>query len=99
MDRDFLLLNGDTLFDGAVLAQMLNSDPAPITLGVDYKSTYDADDMKVQLDEKGWVKHVSKTLSADQTDAESIGLIFFRDHGPQLFRSAVEEALRHQDCA
>lgn len=96
MDGDFLLLNGDTIFDEAVLAQVLNSDPAPITLGVDYKSAYDADDMKVQLDERGWVKHVSKTLSAAQTDAESIGLIFFRDRGPQLFRSAVENALRHQ---
>lgn len=96
MDSDFLLLNGDTVFDEAVLAQVLSSDPAPITLGVDYKSAYDADDMKVQLDERGWVKHVSKTLSAAQTDAESIGLIFFRDRGPQLFRSAVENALRHQ---
>ena len=96
MDSDFLLLNGDTVFDAAVLAKMLNSDPAPITLGVDYKSTYDTDDMKVQLDEKGWVKHVSKTLSPAQTDAESIGLIFFRDRGPQLFRGAVENALRHQ---
>ena len=96
MDRDFLLLNGDTVFDAALLAQVLNSDPAPITLGVDYKSAYDADDMKVQLDEKGWVKHVSKTLPADQIDAESIGLIFFRERGPQLFRNAVEDALRHQ---
>ena len=52
--------------------------------------------MKVQLDEKGWVKHVSKTLPADQIDAESIGLVFFREHGPQLFRNAVEAALRHQ---
>ncbi len=96
MDCDFLLLNGDTVFDGAVLTQVLNSDPAPITLGVDYKQAYDADDMKVQLDEKGWVKHVSKTLSAAQTDAESIGLVFFRNRGPQLFRNAVENALRHQ---
>lgn len=96
MDGDFLLLNGDTVFDGAVLARVLNSSPAPITLGIDYKSTYDADDMKVQLDEKGWIKRVGKTLSAAQTDAESIGLIFFRGLGPQLFRSAVEDALRHQ---
>jgi choline kinase len=96
MDSDFLLLNGDTVFDAAVLAKMLNSDPAPITLGVDYKSTYDTDDMKVQLDEKGWVRHVSKTLSPAQTDAESIGLTFFRGLGTQLFRRAVEDALRHQ---
>ena len=96
MDRDFLLLNGDTIFDGSLLAQVLDSDPAPITLSVDRKPTYDADDMKVQLDERDWVKHVSKTLPPDQIDAESIGLIFFREHGPQLFRDAVEAALRHQ---
>jgi choline kinase len=96
MDRDFLLLNGDTIFDGPLLVHVLSSDPAPITLSVDYKAAYDADDMKVQLDESGWVKHVSKTLPADQIDAESIGLVFFREQGPQLFRNAVEAALRHQ---
>ena len=26
MDRDFLLLNGDTVFDGSLLAQVLNSE-------------------------------------------------------------------------
>jgi choline kinase len=96
MDRDFLLLNGDTIFDGSLLAQVLNSELAPITLSVDRKPAYDADDMKVQLDEKGWVKHVGKTLPADQIDAESIGLVFFREHGPQLFRNAIEAALRNQ---
>ncbi|ARO86449.1 nucleotidyltransferase [Nitrosospira lacus] len=94
MDREFLLLNGDTVFDQAVLKRVLNSDPAPITLSVSYKSTYDADDMKVQLDEKGWVKHINKNLRPDQIDCESIGLVFFREHGPQLFRNAIEEALR-----
>lgn len=96
MDRDFLLLNGDTIFDRTLLAQVLNSAPAPITLSVSYKPTYDADDMKVQLDENGWVKHVSKNLSGDEIDCESIGLIFFRERGPQLFRNAIEDALRHQ---
>ncbi|KIO50442.1 sugar phosphate nucleotidyltransferase [Nitrosospira sp. NpAV] len=96
MDYDFLLLNGDTIFDEALLIQVLNSASAPITLSVSHKPIYDADDMKVQLDENGWVKHVSKSLSADQVDCESIGLIFFRENGPQLFRNAVEDALRDQ---
>ena len=96
MDCDFLLLNGDTVLDESLLTHVLNSDPAPITLSVDHKPLYDADDMKVQLDERGWVKHVSKTLPADQIDAESIGLVFFRELGPQLFREAVEAALRRQ---
>ncbi|MDN5751980.1 MAG: phosphocholine cytidylyltransferase family protein [Nitrosospira sp.] len=96
MDRDFLLLNGDTILDKALLIQVLNSASAPITLSVSHKPIYDADDMKVHLDEKGWVKHVSKNLAADQIDCESIGLVFFRERGPQLFRNAVEDALRHQ---
>jgi len=96
MDRDFLLLNGDTIFDTSLLTQVLHSDSAPITLSVSYKPVYDADDMKVQLDEKGWVKRVSKNLSADQIDCESIGLIYFRERGPQLFCNAIEDALRYQ---
>ncbi len=33
--------------------------------------------MKVQLDERGWVKHVGKTLPADQIDAQLIRARFF----------------------
>jgi len=95
MDCDFLLLNGDTIFDVPLLAQVLESEPAPITLSIDYKKTYDADDMKVQLDNKGLVKHVNKTLPENQINAESIGLIYFRSNGSALFRDAVEEALRY----
>jgi choline kinase len=94
MDHDFLLLNGDTIFDKSLLVQVLNSAPTPIALSVSHKPSYDTDDMKVQLDGNGWVKHVSKNLSADQIDCESIGLIFFRERGPQLFSNAVEDALR-----
>jgi choline kinase len=95
MDSDFLLLNGDTVIESALLTQVLKSEPAPITLSVDYKNAYDADDMKVQLDTDGWVRQVSKIIPPHQVDAESIGLIYFREQGPQIFRQAVESALRH----
>ncbi|SFE63414.1 sugar phosphate nucleotidyltransferase [Nitrosomonas sp. Nm166] len=95
MTSDFLLLNGDTVIEPALLAQVLNSGSAPITLSVDYKSAYDADDMKVQLDTNGWVKQVSKIIPPHQIDAESIGLLYFREQGPQIFSQAVESALRH----
>lgn len=96
MDHDFVLLNGDTVFEEAVLAKVLSSEPAPITLSIDRKPAYDADDMKVQLAETGRVRHVNKTMPPDQIDAESVGLIFFRGQGPQEFRSAIEIALRNQ---
>lgn len=95
MTGDFLILNGDTVIESALIAQVLNSKPAPITLSVDFKDAYDADDMKVQLDMDGWVKQVSKIIPPHQVDAESIGLVYFREQGPQIFSQAVESALRH----
>ncbi len=95
MTSDFLILNGDTVIESALIEQVLNSTSAPITLSVDYKNAYDADDMKVQLDSNGWVKHVSKIIPPPQVDAESIGLVYFREQGPQIFSQAVELALRH----
>ena len=95
MDCDFILLNGDTIFDKSLLSKVLESKSAPITLSIDYKKIYDEDDMKVQLTNNGLVQHVNKTLPTDQIDAESIGLTYFRSNGPMLFREAVEEALRY----
>ncbi len=53
MDEDFLLLNGDTLFEPALLERVLRAPSAPITVSVDHKSLYDDDDMKVSLDAVG----------------------------------------------
>jgi choline kinase len=95
MDGNFLLLNGDTVIESALLSKVLNSEPAPITLSIDDKDAYDADDMKVQLDTDRWVRQVSKIVPPHQVNAESIGLIYFREQGAHMFRKAVEEALRH----
>jgi choline kinase len=95
MDADFLLLNGDTVFEPALLQRLLASPPAPITLTVDHKDGYDEDDMKVELDEDGvWLRHVSKALPPDRIHAESIGLTYFRERGAALFRQAVQAAMR-----
>src|SRR6188768_2416830 len=50
MSTDFVLLNGDTLFQPTVLRRLLDSKPAPVTVAIDRKAAYDADDMKVQCD-------------------------------------------------
>ena len=94
MSVDFLLLNGDIIFEAAVLKRVLESGPAPITLTVNVKDEYDDDDMKVKLS-RGLVRRVSKTLAPQQTDCESIGMLYFRGQGPGLFRAAVENAMQH----
>ena len=94
MEGNFVLINGDTLFETALVAHVLQSEPAPITLSVDYKEVFDEDDMKVELDTDKWVRHVSKLLTLEQSHAESIGFIYFRQEGATLFRNAVGLALR-----
>jgi choline kinase len=93
MSDDFVLLNGDTLFEAAVMKQLLESENCPVTVVVSQKSEYDADDMKVELDGCRLVK-IGKDLVPEQVDGESIGMILFRDKGPNLFRNAIEKSLQ-----
>jgi choline kinase len=92
MASDFLLVNGDTLFEPAVLHRLLAHPRAPITVTIDRKASYDADDMKVRLDGSRLVD-IGKTLSPVHTDAESIGLLRFRDGGSKLFVDATDRAM------
>ena len=92
MTGDFLLLNGDTLFEQGILERLLGSPLAPITVTIDRKDAYDADDMKVHLDGSRLLE-IGKTLPANRTDGESIGLLLFRDKGPHLFVDAAERAM------
>jgi L-glutamine-phosphate cytidylyltransferase len=94
MGSDFVLLNGDTLFEAAVMQRLLDTPDRPVTVAVSHKSEYDADDMKVELDGCRLVK-IGKDLLSDQVDGESIGMILFRGRGPRLFRMELETALQN----
>lgn len=93
MQQDFLLLNGDTLFEAKVPELLLAAPERPVTLAVSRKDRYDDDDMKVILDGDRLV-HVGKKLAVESVDAESIGMMTFRGDGPRLFRDAIERAIR-----
>jgi len=93
MERDFLILNGDTLFATVVLQRLLAAAEHPITLAVSRKDGYDDDDMKVIRDSDRLL-HVGKKLPREEVNAESIGMMTFRGEGPRLFRDAMERALR-----
>jgi choline kinase len=95
MTEDFVLLNGDTLFDVSVLRWMLAFHTAPVTMAVDQKAEYDEDDMKIVLRNGRRLAAVGKTLSGTKIDGESLGLIVFRDTGVEAFRTALNAAIRH----
>jgi len=92
MNEDFILLNGDTLFEAAVVKRLLGGPVRPVTVATDKKTSYDNDDMKVILDGDRLV-NIGKDLEPSETDGESIGMILFCGQGPELFRSALEKAL------
>ncbi len=97
MQGEFILVNGDNLFRDDLVQTLLAAPDAPITLAIDRKSSYDADDMKVMLD-GARLTEIGKRLPLDTVDAESIGMILFRDHGPELFRAALENAMLEADA-
>lgn len=94
MTEDFVLLNGDTLFEAEILHRVLTAPQAPLTMAIDQKGQYDEDDMKVVLNGGRRLKAVGKTLATFRIDGESIGLMVFRENGIAAFRSALDVAVR-----
>lgn len=87
------IVNGDTLFEPAILSCVRDGARAPVTVTIDVKDSYDADDMKVQISD-GMVARIGKTLAPDITHAESIGLIHLRGLGGPLLAKAVDGVMR-----
>lgn len=94
MNDDFLLLNGDTLFEDALAQTVLGAPSAPIGVTIDAKPDYDDDDMKVCIDPNGRLLAIGKDLPTATIGGESIGLISFRESGPKVFVDALEHAVR-----
>ena len=95
MDGDFLLLNGDTLFENAVLERVLAARPAPVALAIDRKPAYTDDDMKVTLGPAMRLVGIGKKLAASSVHGESIGLMRFSGEGGHLFRAGLERIVRN----
>jgi L-glutamine-phosphate cytidylyltransferase len=94
LDRDCLILNGDTLVSPALLAIVLSAQTGPIAVTVDEKESYDADDMKVLRDGERLVR-IGKAI--EDYNAESIGLLAFRGEGAALFAKQVDRMMRWPD--
>ena len=93
MTGDFILLNGDTLFEPAVGEGLLSAPRSLVALAIDRKTEYDSDDMKVRLDGSRLIE-VGKTLSSSDVDGESIGMIRFQGDGPKSFTEILDQTMR-----
>ena len=93
MNEDFILLNGDTVFEPAICEVLLNAPAAEITLAIDHKSSYDSDDMKVRLSGSKLLE-VGKSLEPENIDGESIGMMRFQAAGPSRFVATLDQIMR-----
>ena len=90
---DCLVWNGDTLVSNALMRRVVSNDRPGICVTIDRKPTYDEDDMKV-VEDGGRLMAIGKRLELSKVNAESIGLLAFRDGGSARFREAIERAMR-----
>ncbi len=97
MTEDFVLLNGDTLFEDRVLQRVLEGPRSPVMVTIDHKDRYDDDDMKVSVDADGRLLAIGKQLPAASVGGESIGMLCFRDSGVKSFRDELERAIRRSE--
>lgn len=94
MERDFLISNGDNIYQDSVYNNIHNLSSNTISITIDYKDNYDEDDMKVILD-NGSVKQVSKMIDMDKIDAESVGLAIVRGkNNRKIFKDKLNSLVK-----
>lgn len=80
LDDGFMLINGDTVFDPAVIVAAVRDAPPGITLVVDASAEAEHDDMRVVLD-AGRVVAVGKGLNPAIATHRSLGIVLSRGGG------------------
>jgi choline kinase len=93
MTGEFIQVNGDNLFKADLVRLILGAADAAVTVAINHKPLYDADDMKVMSD-SGRLTEIGKTLPIEAVDAEAIGLYRFRGDGAQAYAEILEQSMR-----
>jgi choline kinase len=90
---ELLLLDADIVCDREVIRAVLKS-PRVDCLAVRPSTTLGAEEMKIQLDERGCVKQCAKTVDPKTAIGESLGINrFSRDATPRFF-AALDHRVR-----
>lgn len=95
MTGEFLILNGDTLFEPEIARRLVAAEleTRPITVTIDRKAAYDSDDMKVETDGDRLLA-IGKSLDRAVVTGESIGFLRFNATGGALFVAEIERMMR-----
>lgn len=97
MEEDFIITNGDNLFEHDVFHDLTKKHTDGIFLTISRKGKYVDGDMKVMLSD-GIISRVSKDIENDKADCESVGLVLvsgkkYRD----ILKDNLEELARNRE--
>jgi choline kinase len=93
MQGPFIQVNGDNVFRHDLVRLLLAAPASDVTVAINRKPGYDADDMKVMLDGER-LTEIGKTLPIEAVDAEAIGIYRFSERGAGRYREVLERAMR-----
>ncbi|CAN5751375.1 NTP transferase domain-containing protein [soil metagenome] len=86
----FCLLNSDIIFDAELLVEIAELDVGS-WLSVDLRESLDAEDMKIELDDGGAIRRISKELAPATSAGEYIGIARFDAAGAGVVLDAARE--------
>ncbi len=93
MTGDFIQVNGDNIFKADLVEHFLKAMEAEVTVAINHKDGYDADDMKVMMDGER-VTEIGKALPLEAVDAEAIGFYLFRGNGGTKYAQILDRMVR-----
>lgn len=94
MDDDFMITNGDNVFEPDVFEQLYKNHNDGIFITTTVREKYTDDDMKVVLDDCV-VSRVSKEIKNEEANCESVGLALIKGKRYQkIFRDNMESLVR-----
>ena len=93
MANGFVSINGDDVFDHQILVRLRDQASSEITVTIDRKGDYDADDMKVIVD-NGGLSAINKKIASKDATGESIGIMCFTPQGAVRLQAELEAMVR-----
>jgi len=95
MDSDFLLINGDLLFDGLILRDLI-AHPQRNCVVVDSGIPLAAEEVKVQA-VNGYVLRIGKDLKPEESLGEAIGICKFSREVIPALSAVFDDLERHSE--
>jgi choline kinase len=93
MSGDVIQVNGDNVFQKDMVSRLLQPAAADVSVAINRKAAYDADDMKIMRDGQHLV-NIGKHLPLDQAHGEAIGFYVFRNSGAAEYVAELERSIR-----